>query len=317
MLERTVQYSQKLNENDHLLDSNKELQDKIVQHAMQYYGIDQAELKEHVKSAEKEGKVPEKVSVGQALKHLVRDWTAEGDAEHYDAFPCVINTLLKFSNASRIAPAKVLLPGSGLGRLGHDIHGLGGFEVSLNEYSMYMNVAYRYLESLKATNSAGLHPYIDGWSHHATTSDMQRRVSFPDHPPASRSVVLVEGDFTTVFKGREGSFDYIVTLFFIDTARNLLAYFDSIHKLLKPGGIWINFGPLLYGSGPFVQLSLDEMVTVVEEWGFEFLDGDESCGRPTLPTRKVRGKTASYAFNAKDLSINAYQAQSWVARKVV
>ena len=178
-----------------------------------------------------------------------------------------------------------------------------------------MNVAYRYLESLDVANSAALHPFVDSWSNHASTSDMQRRIPFPDHP-ASHSVVLVEGDFTTVFRGQEGSFDYIVTLFFIDTARNLLLYFDTIHKLLRPGGIWINFGPLLYGSGPFLQLSLDEIMLVVEEWGFEFLDSDDSCGAVTLAGRKARGRTASYAFNAKSLGINAYKAQSWVVRKV-
>ncbi|KAJ4300723.1 hypothetical protein N0V90_002811 [Kalmusia sp. IMI 367209] len=314
-LERTIQYSQKLNTNDHLLLENKDLQEKIVQNAMQFYGVEKTELDEHIRAAAKEGRVAEKVSVAQALKHLVRDWSTEGDAERIDAFPCVLNTLLRFSNNSRATPARVLLPGSGLGRLGHDIHGLGGFEVTLNEYSVYMNIAYRFLESLDVEHSAGLHPFIDTWSHHATTSDMQRRISFPDHPLASRSVILVEGDFTTVFKGQEETFDYIITLFFIDTARNLLAYFDTIHKLLKPGGIWINFGPLLYGSGPFVQLSLDEIVYVVEDWGFEFLDGDGSCGSVTLLDKKVRGKTAAYAFNAKALSINAYKAQSWVLRK--
>ena len=126
MLERTIQYSQKLNENDHLLDKNKELQDKIVQHAIQYYEIDQDELDEHVRAAVKEGRVPEKVGVVQALKHLIRDWSAEGDNEHNDAFPCVLNTLLQSSDFQRATPAKVLLPGSGLGRLGHDIHALGG-----------------------------------------------------------------------------------------------------------------------------------------------------------------------------------------------
>lgn len=178
-----------------------------------------------------------------------------------------------------------------------------------------MNVAYRYIESLDTPDSAKFHPFVDGWSNHISTSDLQRAVSLPDHP-ASRSVVLVEGDFTTVFKGQEGTFDYIVTLFFIDTARNLLFYFDTIHKLLKSGGVWVNFGPLLYGSGPFVQLSLDEIAQVVEEWGFGFLDGDSSCGPVTLAGRKVRGKKSSYSFNAKSLGINAYNAQYWAVRKV-
>lgn len=126
ILERTVQYTQKLNKNEHLLQKNKDLQDKIVKHAMQFYGIEQAELDQHIKEAKKEGRNPDKVSVGQALKHYVRDWSSEGDAERSDAFPCVLNTLLDLSKLNQTVPAKVLVPGSGVGRLGHDIHNLGG-----------------------------------------------------------------------------------------------------------------------------------------------------------------------------------------------
>lgn len=126
MLERTIQYSKKLNENDHLLAENKKVCEDVVRHAMQYYGIDQEELEKHIQTVEKQGRVPDKISIGQALKHLIRDWSVEGDAEHDDAFPCIVTTLLKCSDANRTTPVKVLLPGSGLGRLGHDIHDLGG-----------------------------------------------------------------------------------------------------------------------------------------------------------------------------------------------
>lgn len=178
-----------------------------------------------------------------------------------------------------------------------------------------MNVAFRYLSTLQALNSAGFFPFVDAWSHHAKTSDMQRRVLFPDQLPSS-SVLMVEGDFTSVFSNQTGAFDSVVTLFFIDTARNLLNYFDTIHQLLKPGGIWINFGPLLYGTGPWVQLSLDEIIKVVEEMGFEFLDLDDTCGEPTFEGAKVRGKHAVYGLNKRSLYKNAYQAQSWVVRKM-
>ena len=40
--------------------------------------------------------------------------------------------------------------------------------------------------------------------------------------------------------------DVVVTSFFLDTARNVLDYIELIHQILKPGGHWINLGPLLY-----------------------------------------------------------------------
>jgi hypothetical protein len=180
---------------------------------------------------------------------------------------------------------------------------------------MYMNTAYRYLQSRTELNSVSIYPFVDSLSHHATTDDLQRKVTAPDIEPHA-SVLLVEGDFTTIFTGQESQYDVIATHFFIDTARNLMSYFDTIERLLKPGGYWINFGPLLYGTGPFVQLSLDEILTVVEQMGFEFQDLNEQCGNLTFEGKKVRWKEAEYGFNVRALTKSAYKAQAWVARKL-
>jgi hypothetical protein len=42
------------------------------------------------------------------------------------------------------------------------------------------------------------------------------------------------------------AFDSVVTCFFIDTAHNIVEYVEIINHCLKPGGYWINLGPLLY-----------------------------------------------------------------------
>lgn len=79
------------------------------------------------------------------------------------------------------------------------------------------------------------------------------------------------------------------------------------------GGIWINLGPLLYGSAPFLQLSLDEIIDLAQAVGFEFRDTDSQFGDISLPGRKVRQMEAPYGFNKNALSKNAYWAQFWVA----
>ncbi|KAB8226298.1 N2227-like protein-domain-containing protein [Aspergillus novoparasiticus] len=313
IVESTVKYTRKLNTVEHLFETNERLAHEIVKHGMQFYNISQTELDQFVKENEKQGINTDKTSVSQVMKHFVRDWADEGHDERQDAFPCVLGTLANMSRTFE-HPLRVLLPGAGLGRLAHEVNALGGFEVTMNEWSMYMNLAYRYLSSLPSVNSKSFHPHIDWWSHHATTADLQRSVSFPD-TLASPSVVLVEGDFTTIFAEDTGKYDVIVTLFFIDTARNLVSYFENIHQLLRPGGQWINLGPLLYGSAPFLQLSLDETVALTEHIGFEFQETDPSCGDITIPGLTVRGKEVAYARNGKGLSKNAYQAQFWVARK--
>lgn len=39
-----------------------------------------------------------------------------------------------------------------------------------------------------------------------------------------------------------GQWDAIVTCFFIDTAPNVFEYIETIYRLLRPGGYWINLG---------------------------------------------------------------------------
>ncbi|KAH7128457.1 N2227-like protein-domain-containing protein [Dendryphion nanum] len=318
-LEKVVKYTQKLSDIEMLLKKNAELCQEIVISAMQYYEIEQKELEKHMVEQINAGRTADKISVSQTLKHFVRDWADEGTKERKDAFPCLLK-IMKGLKGNATQKARVLLPGSGLSRLGHEVQKLGGFEVTVNEYSVWMNAAYRYLTSHPQLHSLFFHPFIDGLSHHRTTKDLMRKVTFPNIIP-EREVLLVEGDFTTVFSHEAGSYDVLVTHFFIDTARNLLNYFETIHSLLKPGGKWVNLGPLLYGSGPFVQLSLDEIVAVIESMGFTFEkiesgDGPEHvCGEKTFEDKEIRGTEAEYGFNGKALTKNAYMAQVWVAKK--
>ncbi|EFQ31591.1 hypothetical protein CGRA01v4_01450 [Colletotrichum graminicola] len=316
VLEKTIGYSRKFEIAEQLLDLNQGLCNEIVETALKFYGVTQKELADHSKAKDDAGQPADRVSASQALKHFVRDWSTAGTGERGDAFPCILNELTALFPDRSSRNIKALFPGSGVGRLGHEVAALGGFEVTVNEWSMFMNLAYRFLEAHPRPGSRALHPFVDSWSHHATSADLFRGVSFPDQTVNASSVLLVEGDFTTAFKAEKGRYDVVVTHFFIDTARNIMSYFDAIHASLKPGGYWINFGPLLWGTGPFVQLSLDEVVAVTKSMGFEYVDISEKCGVVTLLGEKVRGKQAVYGFNEKALTKNAYLAQAWVARKV-
>lgn len=307
---------------------------------MEFYQIAQDELDSHTKQMSTANRPAERVSVSQSLKHFVRDWAVSGANERNAAFPCILKALMNLQRNHRGQERlKVVLPGAGLGRLGHEVAKLGGeynpkyylclpvsgkshsatglpgFDVTNNEWSMYQNIAYRFLENNPRRDGSVIHPFIDSWSHHRTTADMLRAVSFPEVSLNSSAVVLVEGDFTTVFHDNTSAFDIVITHFFIDTARNLVSYLDTIFRILKPGGYWINLGPLLYGSAPFVQLSLDEIITVAEAMGFVFQEAPVECGTVSLPGKAVRGLEAVYGFDETALTKNAYDAQFWVAQR--
>jgi hypothetical protein len=316
-LERIIGYTDKLNTVEGLMVKNAGLAEDILDYSLRFYGVSRSELEGFVQETTN-GANKQKGNTLYAMKHFVRDWSNEGLHEREATYPCVLEAMrTAFPKRSQLEPVKVLVPGSGLGRLGHEIAALGAFQVTMNEFAYSMNMAYHYLATLKPSNISTIHPYIDWWSHRATNTDLMRAVHFPDKIDilAQPSVSLVEGDFTIVLKPHEGTYDALVSHFSIDTATNILTYLETMYALLKPGGVWINFGPLLYGSIPALQLSLDEVIAMAESLGFELEEPNNACGKVMEFDQRVRGAHVPYAYDTESLSRNAYLAQHWIARK--
>lgn len=160
LLESTTHYTRKLNTIDYLLDTNDNLASAIVDYGLQFYNISRSELDEFIKENEAQHRSADRTSVSQGIKHFVRDWADEGHEERQETFECILKSLAQTPRTSS-RPLRVLLPGAGLGRLAHEVDKLGDFEVIMNEWSMYMNLAYRYLSSLSDPDSVAFHPYID------------------------------------------------------------------------------------------------------------------------------------------------------------
>ncbi len=119
---------------------------------------------------------------------------------------------------------------------------------------------------------------------------------------------MTAGDFLDIYakENQQSAWDVVATCFFIDTASNFLDYLDVITQVLKPGGIWINMGPLLYhfeGDSNKVsfELPLNQIFKLVEENGFQFLKTD------TLQ--------ATYASQPTHMLQHVYNCSFWVAQK--
>ena len=93
--------------------------------------------------------------------------------------------------------------------------------------------------------------------------------------PDKYDFAMATGEFIDVFGEQTKKWDCIVTCFFIDTAHNVLDYMATFNKILKVGGLWVNIGPLHwhYSEQPTevqVQISLDEIESLVPKFGFRF-----------------------------------------------
>jgi len=168
-----------------------------------------------------------------------------------------------------------------------------------------------------------IYPYIHSFSNVASRQAMLRSVSIPDVLPSTLSpdsdFSLVAGDFEEIYGAEEsddndqepqaGRWDAILTCFFIDTAKNIVNYLRILHRLLVPGGIWINLGPLLWHfennetNDPSVELDLAELKQLVREIGFEI--------------SKEKTIDTTYTSNAEGMLGYVYHAEFWVATKKI
>ncbi|KAJ5493616.1 methyltransferase-like protein [Penicillium fimorum] len=201
-----------------------------------------------------------------AFGHLSRDWSTQGATERQAVFPPILGGLEQhFGGNGR--GNKVLVPGSGMGRLASDLADLG-YDVTANELDYGSILAYHLLTNhTSSLHQHTLQPFVTKWTHQANPSSRYSALTVPDHWP-NKAVKLVEGDFLEMFP-RDGEFDAVVTLFFIDISNNVIDFLSNIHRLLKPGGVWINLGPLKWGTHTALQFSAEEVLQLADLLGFD------------------------------------------------
>ncbi|KAI0752760.1 N2227-domain-containing protein [Daedaleopsis nitida] len=271
------------------------------------------------------------------LKQLVRDWSVEGKAERDVCYEPIKEALLR--HFDDIPPEerrnfRVLVPGAGLGRLAWDVASLG-FACQGNEFSHYMLLAsFFMLNRTDAVNKYTIYPYVHSFSNIPNTDALLRAITIPDvlptrvalPPSASRygtngprtDAARSAGDFEEIYGDESndggdepsaGKWDAVLTCFFIDTAKNVVNYLRIIHRMLAPGGVWINLGPLLWHwennttNDPSVELTLDEVKALARKVGFEL------SNERTVDT--------TYTNNAQSMLGYVYHAAFWTATKVV
>ena len=224
--------------------------------------------------------------VHSCLKQLVRDWSPDGEAEREACYQRIINKLNQLYTVEEREAKKVLVPGAGLGRLAFDIARLG-FECQGNEFSLFMLFTSNFiLNKCKAVNSFKIHPYIHNFCNNISNKDQLKAITFPDidpnQLPEDRKFSMAAGDFLDVYNDAEyiGSQDTVATCFFIDCAHNIVDFIQTIHKVLKPGGYWINLGPLLYHFSDMpgetsIEPSYDCVQGIIKDIGFEILEEEQ------------------------------------------
>ncbi|KIK68422.1 hypothetical protein GYMLUDRAFT_91958 [Collybiopsis luxurians FD-317 M1] len=256
------------------------------------------------------------------LKQFVRDWSLEGKEERETSYGPMKNALLAhFSDIPKEERRnfRVLVPGAGLGRLAYDVASLG-FACQGNEFSHYMLLAsFLILNKTEQANMHTIYPYVHSFSNLSDRPSLLRAITIPDVEPTlprGSSFSLVAGDFEEIYGGasdpnepQHGLWDAVMTCFFIDTAKNIVNYLRIIYKILAPGGVWINLGPLLWHwennntSDPSIELDLVEVKELARMVGFEI--------------ENERTIEATYTTNSQGMLGYTYRTAFWTAKKKI
>ncbi|XP_056146455.1 carnosine N-methyltransferase isoform X2 [Lampris incognitus] len=229
------------------------------------------------------------------IKQFVRDWSEAGQAERESCYQPLIREIQRLfpSDQYDVSKVSVLVPGAGLGRLAWEIARLG-YICQGNEWSFFMLFSSNFVLN----------------SNNKKSSDQTRPISFPDvNPqdlPLDSDFSMVAGDFLEVYTEPE-SWDCVATCFFIDTAHNVLDYVETIWKILKPGGVWVNLGPLLYhfenmANELSVELSYEDIREAIIKYGFHI-----EVERESVQT--------TYTENDRSMLKYVYDCVFFVARK--
>ncbi|XP_057754065.1 uncharacterized protein LOC130973518 [Arachis stenosperma] len=250
------------------------------------------------------------------IRNIVRDWAAEGKKERDQCYKPILEELNHlFPNRCKESPPACLVPGAGLGRLALEISCLG-FVSQGNEFSYYMMICSSFiLNHSQTVDEWTIYPWIHSNCNSVSDNDQLRPVSLPDIHPASAGITegfsMCGGDFVEVYSdsSQVGAWDAVVTCFFIDTAHNIVEYIEIISQILKDGGVWINFGPLLYHFADMygqedemsIELSLEDVKRVALHYGFEF--------------EKETTIETTYTTNPRSMMQNRYFAAFWTMRK--
>ena len=218
--------------------------------------------------------------VRSALRQFRREWSAQGADERLAAFAPILEGLSRFFPAPK--GVRVLVPGCGLGRLPFEIARLG-FAVEGNEFSQLMFFCQKFVFS--RFEEARIYPGLPFTVNLFDSEDPFLPCEVPDVDIFERPLEMSmrSGDFLKEYAADSGKWDSVVTCFFLDTGNNVLDYLECVHRLLRPGGVWLNCGPLLYHRSGIsnevsIDLSLEEILFAAQKLGFKVKEIQPSAG---------------------------------------
>lgn len=333
-----------LNQVDDAIDANAEIADAILAVGLASFGLPTEPDPNSPLDWRDTASSSDISKAHSTIRQLYRDWSAEGIQERNACYDPVLQDLAHLFGNPPSAPMKVLIPGAGLGRLVFEVC-RAGFSAEGNEISYHQLLTSSWvLNHLQHIGQYILYPFALQFSNLISRGHQLQKVLIPDVHPGTTiagaagtvgSMDMSAADFVVLYGSDQYRevFHAIVTVFFIDTAPNLVRYIETIRHCLKPNGTWINLGPLLWhwedkttgqkgeegesqiatddkqrqvgiGEHGSVELTEEETIALVEKMGFR------------IEKHELRSPACGYIQDPESMLQNLYRVSHWVAVKL-
>lgn len=293
---RAVNTYRRLKEVEKLTAKNGSFLKDLKKFAVEKFNISSLELSYHAKSRGGNSCI-------DLIEHFVRDYSSlKADVESRQELFSPIMNFLSTQIQSTKPRQRVLLPGSGLGRLGLNIsQRFPQWEVDCIELSAEMWLGSQFATEVKT--NATLYPHLTYFSNWRNGKDQLAgsKIELPGPNPDLKTLRYEYGNFLE-YNTLE-AYDVITTLFFIDTAQNVFEYIDKIKNLLTKNGVWLNYGPIKWGTAAYAELSGDEILEYLKNSGWKVQEvWDDGTNR--------------YNGSEDSMVISRYKLIGWAARKL-
>ena len=351
----------KFDQADDAIDANAEIASEMLSTALLSFGIDQPKsatdlgTSESSNSGDANGEAQKLIDwrntakpsdidkARSTIRQLYRDWSQEGSAERKACYDPVIQDVVKaFWHSPCKNDVKILVPGAGLGRLVFELC-RRGYTVQGNEISYHQLIASNWVlnHTIKG-QQFDLYPFALEFSNVVSREHQFKKVKVPDvhpesifenvfgHATANDRMSMTAADFVILYGDEEHKeiFNAVVTVYFIDTAPNLIRYIETIRNCLQVGGLWVNLGPLLWhfaDRAPSDEHSSErnkepcEKIGIDEPGAFELTDEDvlllvQKMGFD-IEKREIINGGVGYIQNPESMLQNMYRTSHWIATK--
>lgn len=244
------------------------------------------------------------------LANFMREWSEEGAEERRGSTQYVLGNLEKYVPVSGSPQGpRVMFPDLRLGRVPFEAM-QKGYRCEGTETDIFFIMGLELM--MQQDHQPGefkLQPHCLGTCNRTKPRDHVREVMVPDvEVKASCMPHYYHGQFPELFspseKSHAGTFDGLVTIFAVDGTANILRFVRAVASILRPGGLWVNFGPLEYrcddtgGDGTIMELSWEELRHAISIF-FDVKDeGFEDCFMATNRLSMMQTEYTAVKFAA-------------------